>query len=92
MDIIELFDWIVNSKHVRGSRRDDGGLWLHNSSTPKYFNPITRVVELEDGTNYLIKKNTVCKALLMDKPSEAKLLLLPVKPVPVKPVPVILNP
>lgn len=77
--IVELFDWIVNTKHVRGSRRDDCGLWLHNSSTPKYFNPITRIIVLEDGSNYLIKKNTVCKALGMDKTSETILATLPNK-------------
>ena len=76
----ELFDWIVNSKHVRGSRRDDCGIWLHNSATPKYFNPTTRIIELEDGTTFIIKKNTVCKALGMDKTSEAKLALMPCKP------------
>ena len=75
----ELFDWIVNNKHVRGSRRDDCGIWLHNSATPKYFNPVTRIIELEDGTSFLIKKNTVCKALGMDKTSEAKLAVLPAK-------------
>ena len=78
--LVELFDWIVNSKHVRGSRRDDCGLWLHNSATPKYFNPVMRIIELEDGATFIIKKNTVCKALGMDKSSEAKLALLPVKP------------
>ena len=77
--VVELFDWIVNSKHVRGSRRDDYGLWLYNSATPKYFNPISRIVGLEDGSNYLIKKNTVCKALGMDKASEAILGSLPIK-------------
>jgi len=77
--ITELFDWIVNNKHVRGSRRNDCGLWLHNSAMPKYFNPDNRIVELEDGSCYLLKKNTVCKALGLDKISEAKLAVLPVK-------------
>jgi len=52
----------------------------HNSATPKYFNPTTRIIELEDGTTFIIKKNTVCKALGMDKTSEAKLALMPCKP------------
>lgn len=77
--LVELFDWIVNSKHVRGSRRDDCGLWLHNSAMPKYFNPVMRIIELEDGATFTIKKNTACKALGMDKSSEAKLALLPCK-------------
>ena len=80
-NVVELFDWIANSNHIRGSRRNDYGLWLHNSATPKYFNPVTRIIELDDGTSYLLKKNTVCKALSMDKTSEAKLSLLSIKPV-----------
>lgn len=77
--LVELFDWIVNSKHIRGSRREDSGFWLHTSSKPKYFNPVTRVLELEDGIMYLIKKNTACTALGLDKTSETFLSSLPSK-------------
>lgn len=77
--VVELFDWIVNNKHVRGSRRNDSGLWIHNGSKPKFFCPKTRVVELEDGTRYLIKRETACKALGLDKTSEQILLTLPAK-------------
>jgi hypothetical protein len=75
--VCELFDWIVNSKHVRGSRRGDLGLWMHNSAKPKLFNPKTRIVELDNGERYLIKKETICKALGMDKASEMVLGALP---------------
>ena len=75
--ICELYDWIASKKHIRGSKRGDLGLWFHNSALPKYFCPKTRVVELEDGTRYLIKKETICKALGMDKTSELVLSALP---------------
>jgi hypothetical protein len=73
----ELFDWFVNNKNVRGSKVNDGGLWQHNSAKPKYFTPATRVIELEDGTRYIIKKETMSKALGLDKVSESVLRSLP---------------
>lgn len=73
----ELFDWIVNKNHVRGSRKGDHGLWIHSGAKPKFFCPKTRIVELEDGVRYTIKKETICKALGMDKTSEAVLVALP---------------
>ena len=76
---VELFDWIVNHKHVRGSRRNDCGLWIHNGAKPKYFCPKTRIVELDDGLRYLIKRETACKALALDKTSEQILITLPLK-------------
>ena len=76
--VCELFDWIVNSKHVRGSRRGDLGLWIHNSVKPKFFNPKTRIVELENGSLFLVRKETGCKALGLDKASEMVLGALPV--------------
>ena len=75
--VVELFDWIVSSKHVRGSRVGDAGLWVHNGSAPKFFCPKTRTVDLEDGVRYLLRKETICKALYMDKTSEALLMGLP---------------
>ena len=76
---IELFDWFVNNKHVRGSKPNDGGIWQHSSAKPKYFSPATRVIELEDGARYLIKKETMSKALGLDKVSEGVLRTLPMR-------------
>jgi hypothetical protein len=70
---IELFDWIANNKNIRGSKPNDIGVWIHNSAKPLSFCPLTRVVVLEDGTRYLLKKKTVCKALGLDKASEQAL-------------------
>ena len=68
---IELFDWIVSSKHVRGSKKDDAGVWVYNGAKPISFDPKTRIVVLEDGVCYILKKETICKALLMNKMSES---------------------
>ena len=67
---VELRDWMVNNKKVRGSKLNDGGMWQNSSAKPKYFSPSTRVIELEDGALYIIKKETMCKALGLDKLSE----------------------
>jgi hypothetical protein len=75
--IYELFDWIASKKHIRGSRRGDGGLWVHSGATPRSFCPKTRIVVLDDGVRYLLKKETCCKALGMDKTSEIILAGLP---------------
>jgi hypothetical protein len=75
--VVELFDWIANNKNVRGSKPNDGGMWQQNSDKPKYFSPATRVIELEDGSRYLIKKETMSKALGLDKVSENVLRSLP---------------
>ncbi len=69
--VTELFDWIVTKKHLRGSRKNDLGLWIHNSAKPKSFDPLTRIAELEDGTRFYLQKKTACKALGLDKASEA---------------------
>ncbi len=74
---IELFDWIINEKCLRGSTKNDNGCWLSNSETPKYFCEKSRIVELNDGRTYLIQKNTICKALGLDKKSENVLSNLP---------------
>jgi len=76
---IELFDWIVNKKHVRGSRLGDNGLWVHSGTKPIFFSPKTRVVELDDGLCYVLRRDTVCKALGLDKISESWLSQLPTK-------------
>ena len=75
--ICELFDWIASKKHIRGSRRGDGGLWVHSGATPRSFCPKTRIVVLDDGVRYLLRKETCCKALGMDKTSEIVLGALP---------------
>jgi len=77
---IELFDWIVNIKHVRGSRKGDVGAWIYTSAAPKAFDSKTRIVELADGVRYVLKKETICKALGLDKMSEAILGALPSGP------------
>jgi hypothetical protein len=79
-EIIELFDWIVNEKNVRGSRMDDNGLWLHTSAKPEFFDPITRLLFLEDKSNYLLQKSTICKALDLNKKSDKILFNLPLPP------------
>ena len=75
--ICELYDWIASKKHIRGSRRGDGGLWVHSGATPLSFCPKTRIVVLDDGVRYLLRKETCCKALGMDKTSEIVLGALP---------------
>ena len=77
MPVTELFDWIVTKKHLRGSRKNDLGLWIHNSAKPKSFDPLTRIAELEDGSRFYLQKKTACKALGLDKASEALLGALP---------------
>ena len=73
---VELYDWIINEKCVRGSKQDDMGMWLSNSSKPIRFCPVTRVVELIDGSKYIIKQKTICKAIGLDKKSEKVLDIL----------------
>jgi hypothetical protein len=78
--IIELFDWIINSKNVRGSKKDDNGMWLNTSAKPLYFCPQSRIIYLEDNTKYLLKKSTICKAIDLDKNSDKILQSLPLPP------------
>lgn len=77
--LVELFDWIINSKTLRGSKKDDQGMWMSQSEKPKFFCPITRIVELDDGKQFLIKKETSCSALQLDKSSDKLLSALPTK-------------
>lgn len=76
-EVVELFDWILTDKCLRGSKKDDNGLWMSSSPTPLYFNPQTRIIELADGCLFYIKRQTICKALSLDKRSEKILSLLP---------------
>jgi hypothetical protein len=75
----ELFDWIINKKMLRGSKKGDEGLWMNNSEKPKFFCTKSRIVELDDGKQFLIKKETSCTALNLNKQSEQLLTSLPVK-------------
>ena len=77
---IELFDWIVNEKNVRGTRINDNGLWLHTSTKPTFFDPVNRILILEDKSKYLLQKSTICKALGINKNSDKILLKLPLPP------------
>ena len=67
---IELFDWIVYNNCIKGSKLNDNGMWLSTTNKPITFNNSTRIIMLEDGKKYLIKRETVCKALGLDKKSE----------------------
>jgi hypothetical protein len=67
---VELFDWIINDNTLRGSKKDDNGCWMSTSSKPVSFLPQTRIVELEGGEKFIIKKETMCKALGLEKKSE----------------------
>lgn len=74
---VELFDWIVSIRNVRGSIIGDNGLWINETPKPKYFDHIKRILYLEDGTKYLIKKNTASNAKKIAKVSENILKSLP---------------
>lgn len=71
--IVELFDWMINDKTLRGSKKDDNGCWMSTSPKPLFFSPQSRIIELEGGEKYLIKKENMCKALGLDKKSEIAL-------------------
>ena len=75
---VELFDWILNENCIRGSKIDDLGIWVNNSAKPLRFCPTTRTIELKDGTKYIIKQKTICKAIGLDKKSEKVLNSLPI--------------
>ena len=67
---VELFDWIINDNALRGSKKDDNGCWMNSSPKPISFSPQTRIVELAGGEKFIIKKETMCKALGLEKKSE----------------------
>lgn len=67
---VELFDWIINDNTLRGSKKNDNGCWMSSSPKPISFLPQTRIVELEGGEKFIIKKETMCKALGLEKKSE----------------------
>jgi hypothetical protein len=71
--VVELFDWIINPNTLRGSKKDDNGMWMHTSEKPIFFSPTSRIIELADGKQFLIKKENACKALNMDKTAEKTL-------------------
>jgi len=59
----KLFDWIVNEK-------SDKGNWQYDSARPVAFNPVSRVVRLSDGKEFLIAKDTICGVGDLAKQSE----------------------
>ena len=73
---VELYDWMLNEKCVRGSMKNDNGVWLYQSAKPKSFDAPTRTLTLSDGTRYIIKRETMCKALNLNKTSEHTLTVL----------------
>lgn len=74
--VVELFDWMINDNTLRGTKKDDNGCWMSSSPKPLSFSPQTRIVELEGGEKFLIKKENMCKALGLDKKSENILIRL----------------
>ena len=72
-----LFDWIVNANCVRGSRANDQGVWLSTSACPLSFSPLDRRLVLADKSQYLLRKETSCRALGLDRRSELVLAALP---------------
>jgi len=73
----ELFDWLLNSICLRGSRPNDQGVWFTGSAAPSKWNPESRILELADGKRFLLKKETASKALNLDRKSEQVLAALP---------------
>jgi hypothetical protein len=80
MDAVELFDWLVNAQCVRGSRPKDGGLWVSGSAAPVAFDAGLRIVTLEDGRRYRLRKETAAKVLGLNKAAEVFLASLPPPP------------
>jgi hypothetical protein len=86
---IELYDWILNKNRVRGSVKGDNGFWICGANNegdminyspeneqPISFDTKTRILIIKDGTKYIIHKNTMCKALGLNKQSEYVLTTL----------------
>ena len=74
---IELFDWIVNEKNVRGCPAYNRNYWQTNSAKPVAFDPKTRILTLQDSSKFLLPTKNVCNALKLNKTSEKFLLGLP---------------
>ena len=62
---VELFDWIINDNTLRGSKKDDDGCWMSTSPKPLSFSPQTRIVELEGGAKFLIKKDILYFSIII---------------------------
>lgn len=77
VDAVELFDWLVNAQCVRGSRPQDGGLWVSGSAAPVAFDAGLRIVTLSDGRRYRLRKDTAAKVLGLHKAAEVFLAGLP---------------
>lgn len=80
---VELYDWIVTKNRVRGSVKGDNGFWLcganndgnmfkynPDSEKPLWFDSIKRILKIANGNQYILHKNTVCKALNLHITSE----------------------
>jgi hypothetical protein len=76
---MELYDWLVSPKSVRGNLRDKQGAWISESAKPVAFKPDTRTVLLEDGTQYKLPLKTVCKAKEVHLRAEKVLKSLPLE-------------
>lgn len=74
---IELFDWIVNEKNVRGCPVNNRNYWQTNSAKPVAFDPKTRIIILQDNNKFILPIKNVCNALKLNKTSEKFLLSLP---------------
>jgi hypothetical protein len=75
---MELYDWLVSHKSVRGNLKNKNGAWLAESASPVAFNPDTRVVTLQDGSKYMLPVKTACKAKEVHIKAEKLLKSLPV--------------
>jgi hypothetical protein len=74
---IELFDWIVNEKNVRGCPANNRNYWQAASAKPVAFDPRTRVITLQDNKKFVLPIKNACNALKLNKSSEKFLLSLP---------------
>ena len=73
---IELFDWIVNEKNVRGCPANNRNYWQTNSAKPVAFDPKTRIITLQDNSKFILPIKNACTALKLNKTSEKFLLSL----------------
>ena len=81
---VELFDWLVSANNVRGSIKpadvkNQSWPWMYDSARPVAFNPTSRVVKLEDGTQYVLPAKLGSKVLngVLKKQGEQVLSSLP---------------
>lgn len=63
MSIEILYDWILSDSCIRGSRKNDAGVWISTSPKPIHYDPNTNILTLENKKQYRIYRDDVCKAL-----------------------------